>query len=80
MLGRMHMSVDDTIKAYVKLSKKVFADPASGAAADGRYKASNLEEAVREIVKEYAGDAEAGIMDPRSRDNICRTYASSALH
>ncbi|EIM79535.1 FabD/lysophospholipase-like protein, partial [Stereum hirsutum FP-91666 SS1] len=36
MLGRLRMSVDDAIRAYAKLSKKVFSQTKTGLAPNGR--------------------------------------------
>ncbi|EIM79527.1 FabD/lysophospholipase-like protein [Stereum hirsutum FP-91666 SS1] len=77
MLGRLRMSVDDAIQAYAKLSKKVFSQTKNGLAPDGRYKASNLEDAVKTIVKEYGDDSMAGIVDSRSGDGVCRTVVAT---
>lgn len=73
MLGRLRMSVDDAIQAYAKLSKKVFSQTKRGLAPDGRYKASNLEDAVKTILKEFGADTKAGIVDSRSGDGVCPT-------
>lgn len=74
MLGRLRMSVDDAIQAYAKLSKKVFSQTKNGLAPDGRYKASNLEDAVKTIIKEHGDDTKVEIVDSRSGDGVCSTY------
>lgn len=73
MLGRLRMSMDDAIQAYAKLSKKVFSQTKNGLAPDGRYKASNLEDAVKTILQEYGADTKTGIVDSRSGDGVCPT-------
>lgn len=70
MLGRLRMSVDDAIRAYTALAKKVFSKVKMFG--DGKYKATNLEAAVREIVGKYAHDAETTMLDVRPKDDICR--------
>lgn len=77
MLGRLRMSVDDAIRAYAKLSKKVFSEVKW--VGDGKYKATRLEAAVKEIVKEYTGNAETGILEYCSTDDCCRTYVLYAF-
>lgn len=69
------MPVEDAIKAYAKLSKDIFSHKKRFG--DGKYSAKRLEAAVKEIVKERAGDTGYGILDSRTRDEICRTYALS---
>lgn len=70
MLGRLRMSVDDAICAYTALAKKVFSKVKIRG--DGKYKATNLEAAVRKIVEKYTHDPEATMLDLRPEDTICR--------
>ncbi|QRV73549.1 patatin-like phospholipase protein [Ceratobasidium sp. AG-Ba] len=49
MLGRLHMSVEDTIKAYVSLSRSIFSET-KWPWKEGKFKASLLERAVKMTV------------------------------
>ena len=71
MLGRLQMSVAEAIEDYGTLTRKVFSD-ARLIGGDGKFKASNLEDAIKEIVKKKAGRADELMMDPRP--NACKTY------
>lgn len=57
MLGRLGMSVDEAIDAYRKLAAKVFSETKSRFQ-EGKFKASNLESVVREIVQQRTGNSE----------------------
>ncbi|KAJ7841443.1 acyl transferase/acyl hydrolase/lysophospholipase [Mycena leptocephala] len=73
MLGRLRMSVKDTVKAYGELSKEVFLDVKSQGS-DGRFKASKLEKAIKGIVGAHSAsqDPEEGMED--TRENPCKTF------
>lgn len=66
------MPIDDAIRAYATLSKSVFSEVKRRG--DGKYKATNLEAAVKQIVEQYAGETGPGIFDPRGEGEVCRTY------
>jgi hypothetical protein len=68
------MSVEDAKKAYGQLSKYVFSDVKSQGS-NGRFKASKLERALKQIVREYstAKDPEEAMNDPR--DSACKRCA-----
>ncbi|KAF8593831.1 FabD/lysophospholipase-like protein [Ceratobasidium sp. AG-I] len=51
MLGRLRMSIDEAIAAYEKLGEEIFS-PKKWWWKEGRYKATNLERAVKRIVGE----------------------------
>lgn len=74
MLGRLRMSVDSAIRAYAKLSKSVFSKVKRNG--DGKYRATKLEAAVKEIVRQYTGDAETRIMEYREGADLCRMYVA----
>ncbi|KAJ7819756.1 FabD/lysophospholipase-like protein, partial [Mycena olivaceomarginata] len=61
MLGRLRMSVEDAVKAYGQLAKEVFSG-VKPLGSDGRFKASNLEKAIKEIVR-----AKSALQDPEER-------------
>ncbi|KAJ7886233.1 acyl transferase/acyl hydrolase/lysophospholipase, partial [Mycena olivaceomarginata] len=73
MLGRLRMSVEDAVKAYGQLAKEVFSD-VKPLGSDGRFKASKLEKAIKEIVR-----AKSALQDPEerledTRNNACKTF------
>jgi hypothetical protein len=72
------MSVEDAIKAYGELSKEVFSHVKPPGSA-GRFKASKLEKAIKQIVraKSASQNPEEGLED--TRDNACRTCVSNTL-
>src|ERR1700722_11390015 len=51
MLGRLRMSVDECIDAYINLSKEVFDERTSFAGGSAQYTASALEEKMKDIIK-----------------------------
>jgi hypothetical protein len=63
------MSVDDAIACDGNLAREVFSDVKRSG--DGKFRATNLKEVIRKIVKKYSGDPEEGMMD--SRSNACKT-------
>ena len=77
MLGRLRMSVDDAIKCYENLSKKIFSDMKW--VGDGKYKATRLQNAIKDIVKEKVGDPEAPLFDDGSRSRVCKTYVHKSM-
>lgn len=72
MLGRLRMPIEDAIEAYAKLSEGIFSQKKYFG--DGQYSATRLEAAMTEIVERHTGDTGPGILDPRTGDNLCRTY------
>ena len=50
MLGRLRMDVDEAIKHYDKIAKRVFSDPKRWGG-DGKFKAGKLEEVIKSIVE-----------------------------
>ena len=77
MLGRLRMSVDDAIKCYENLSKKIFSDMKW--VGDGKYKATRLQNAIKDIVKEKVGDTEAPLFDDGSRGRVCKTCVNKFM-
>lgn len=61
MLGRLGMSVDEAIAAYRKMGERVFSE--TKMLGDGKFKASKLESAIKEIVKERTGNSEEMMMN-----------------
>jgi hypothetical protein len=76
MLGRLQMSVTEAITHYGTLAQSVFSD-ARLIGGDGKFKASKLEEVIKEIVEKKAGHPDELMMDPRLEGEACKTYAVS---
>ncbi|KAJ7798552.1 hypothetical protein B0H14DRAFT_32821 [Mycena olivaceomarginata] len=73
MLGRLRMSVEDATKAYGQLSKEVFSD-VKFHGSDGRFKASKLEKAIKQIVETYSASRNPEDSLEDIRDNACKTF------
>ncbi|KAJ7830907.1 acyl transferase/acyl hydrolase/lysophospholipase, partial [Mycena olivaceomarginata] len=69
MLGRLRMSVKDSIEAYGQLAKEVFSQ-----GSDKKLKTSKLEKAIKQIVDTYSAthDPEDKLED--IRDNACKMF------
>ncbi|CAN9139990.1 unnamed protein product [Alternaria alternata] len=65
MLGRLGMTVEQCLEAYKQMAEKAFTPKAHRMKASPRgvFSATSLADAVKEIVKKYAGDAEAVFAD-----------------
>jgi hypothetical protein len=74
MLGRLRMSVDEAIVKYAEFAERVFSEGTSPLGRDEAFSASKFEEAARQIVSEYTGNADERMMDTRS-EGACKTYA-----
>jgi hypothetical protein len=74
MLGRLRMSVKDSIEAYGQLAKEVFSQ-----GSDKKLKTSKLEKAIKQIVDTYSAphDPEDKLED--IRDNACKTCVHNIL-
>ena len=68
------MSVTESIEHYGTLSQRVFSD-AKLIGGDGKFKATKLEDEIKEIVKAKTGRADEPMMDPRPEGEACKTYA-----
>jgi len=63
MLGRLQMSVDQVLDEYTVLSKDVFGE--FKATLNGRFKATNLENAIRGMIQRYGdGDPNSKLFTP----------------
>jgi hypothetical protein len=72
MLGRLRLSVDEAIKAYVKFAGYVFSEKKSPWK-DGTFRASRLVDVLKTIVAESEEkDAEARMLDPRETEESCK--------
>jgi hypothetical protein len=76
MLGRLRMSIDDAIKYYDSLTKRVFSE-GKKTMGDGKFKATALEDVIKEIVKARTGDADSHMMDMGSEGQVCKTYVTA---
>ncbi|KAJ7347951.1 FabD/lysophospholipase-like protein, partial [Mycena albidolilacea] len=73
MLGRLRMSVEDAIKVYGELSKDVFSD-VKPPGSDGRFKASKLEKAIKQIVRAKSASQNPDERLEDTRNNACKTF------
>ena len=76
------MSVDECIAAYQKLASKIFnagimSPLVNGASTGARYSAAALEQAVQDIVAQYAGNSDAPMRDPVDGCKVCVLHAST---
>ena len=71
MLGRLRMDVVTAIDSYNNLAEQVFSDPKRWPA-DGRFKATKLEEAIKSVVKDVTGNPEEPLLEV-SNGPVCRT-------
>ena len=72
MLGRLRMSLDECIAEYADLSEKVFSE--KKLIPKEMFKASNLEAAVKSVIKKKLGDdlQDAPLQDPLEEE-CCKT-------
>jgi len=78
MLGRLRMSVDECIDAYINLSKEVFDDRKSfpeprGLGGRAQYAASAMEERMKDLIRLKTGDEDAKMKDPLMK-KCCKTF------
>jgi len=73
MIGRLRMSVDECLAEYAELSKKVFSERKQGVSKE-MSKASNLEAAIKSVIKKKLGDdmQDAPLEDPLDEE-CCKT-------
>ncbi|KAF9476075.1 FabD/lysophospholipase-like protein [Pholiota conissans] len=71
MLGRLRMDVNSAIDHYDNLAKKVFSSKKIWG--DGKFKATELEEAIKSLVRSITGDSESPLLDGE-KGEICRTF------
>jgi hypothetical protein len=84
MLGRLRMTIDESLRAYTDLAQDIFdaSNITKTWAATGtgaRYSADKLELAIKGIVKRYSGDGdpETLMLDPR--EDACKVSVSLSL-
>jgi hypothetical protein len=67
------MTTTEALAAYMKLSKCVFSER-KHFRQDAHFKATNLEQAIKEIVTQYGGMNEESEKMLETRDDSCKTY------
>lgn len=73
MLGRLKLSMDDAIAAYVYLVSEVFRDKKLLVhGGSGAFRATKLEQGLKEIVKKATGDAEERMMEENPSETKCK--------
>ena len=73
MLGRLRMDVDTAIDSYSNLAQQVFSDPKRWPA-DGRFKATQLEEAIKSVMRDVTGNPDEPLLELGvSTASVCRT-------
>jgi hypothetical protein len=70
------MSVTEAITCYGDLAQRVFSDEKL-TGRDGKFKASRLEEVLKEIIEEKTGQIDERMMDRRRDGKVCKTYSLS---
>ncbi|KAJ7367478.1 hypothetical protein DFH08DRAFT_927989 [Mycena albidolilacea] len=73
MLGRLRMSVEDAVNAYGQLAKEVFSD-VKPLGSDGRFKASKLEKAIKQIVRTRSASQNPEEKLEDTRNNACKMF------
>jgi len=71
MLGRLRMDVDVAINHYDTLVQHVFSHPKRWQG-DGKFKATNLEEAMKATIRDATGDSESLLLE-HDVATCCRT-------
>jgi hypothetical protein len=72
------MSVEEAVTAYGELSKEVFSDVKTQGS-DGRFKASKLEKAIKQIVAAHSASHSPEEEMKDTRENACKTCVQSIL-
>jgi len=71
MLGRLRMDIDTAIDSYNNLAQQVFSDQKRWPG-DGRFKATNLEGAIKSVVQDVTGNPEEPLLEVGNAP-LCRT-------
>lgn len=79
LLGRLRLSAADAIQAYEELAEKIFSEKHFGPR-EGKFKASTLEQTIKELVESSLGRSGAKMYDPDDNTD-CKAFvcAVSAL-
>jgi len=70
MLGRLRMDVNTAIDRYDELAEQVFSKIKRFG--DGKFKATNLEKAIKSVVKDVTGNSETLLLE-EDQNGLCRT-------
>ena len=70
MLGRLGMSLEKAISHYGNLTEDVFSDKQTWG--DGKFKASKLENAIKDNVKAVTGQEDERMLDPPPDGKGCK--------
>jgi len=71
MLGRLRMDIVTAIDSYNNLAEQVFSDPKRWPA-DGRFKVTKLEAAIKSVVSDVTGNPEEPLLEV-SNAAVCQT-------
>jgi len=71
MLGRLGMSVENTIRGYGRLTGEVFSHKPTGR--DGNVTARNLERVIKDIMRAETGQEDERMLDTPSDGKGCKT-------
>ena len=71
MIGRLRMDVDTAIDSYNDLAQQVFSEQ-KRLLGDGRFKATNLEEAIKSVVQDITSNPEEPLLEDDTL--VCRTW------
>ena len=71
MLGRLRMDVETAIESYNNLAQQVFSDRKRWLG-DGKFKATNLEQVVKSVVRDVTGNPEEPLLEV-DNPSLCRT-------
>ncbi|KAL6716128.1 hypothetical protein ACLMJK_005694 [Lecanora helva] len=79
LLGRLRLSAADAINVYQNLAKDIFSEH-KPKYKEGTYKASKLENVIKDVVKRYDNnrDADAKMYDEQLGDIQCRAFVCAA--
>lgn len=73
MLGRLRMSIDDTIRQYIRLASDIFCEQ-NAIRGSGMSNEARLEEGLRNIVQETTGNADEMMMEEKPQQAKCKVY------
>lgn len=78
MLGRLRMSVNECIAAYLTMSEKVFGQPENFTKRE-KFDPQALEESIKAVVEQETGNPDTPLQDPTGCKTFVCAYESKAL-
>lgn len=66
------MSISEAIESYDRLARTVFSD--AKRFSNEKFKATKLEEVLKEIIRHKTRNVDEPMMDPRPEKEACKTY------